>query len=75
MAAGGEFTDEGSYATPVQLGYLMKKGEYVGRLPQVTLKSTLQKMLGQDLMDVSKGSFSGLDSNPSLLMNMELINN
>lgn len=74
IAAGGEFTDEGDYSTPVQLAYMMENGELVGRLPQFSLRSSVQKMFGSDLLEIAKTPFSGIDPNPTLVMEMQAIN-
>lgn len=75
MAAGGDFTDLGDYSTPAQSGYLLQKGEVVGKLPQLTLSSSIQKMFGGDLIEIAKDSFSGISKCPSLFMLMQVRKN
>ncbi|MBT3981518.1 MAG: hypothetical protein HOE90_09210 [Bacteriovoracaceae bacterium] len=75
IAAGGDFTDTGDYSTPVQAGFMMRAGEVVGKLPQITLKTSVQKMFGDELMEISSDQFSGIDESPALFMNMEVIVN
>ncbi|MCP4130212.1 MAG: hypothetical protein GY754_04440 [bacterium] len=75
IAEGGSFTDAGDFATPVQLAYLYKDGKIAGRLPPVTLKSSIQQMFGSRLVEVSKDSLHPGEPNPLLFMEMELLNN
>ncbi len=75
MAAGGDFTDLGDYSTPVQNGFLLEKGKLVGKIPQATLTSSVQKMFGDDLIDIASGPFSGLSKCPAIFSNMNLILN
>ena len=75
MAAGGDFTDTGDYSTPVQNGFLAKNGVITGKLPQITLKSSLQKMLGDDLIEISSNSFSGLEYNSAIFTEMNVLLN
>ena len=44
MASGGDFTDKGDFSTPLQLAYLVQKGDIIGRLPQLTVKTTTNEM-------------------------------
>lgn len=75
MAAGGEFTDLGDYSTPAQSGYLLEKGDVVGKLPQITLSSSVQKMFGSDLIEIANNPFSGLSKCPAIFMMMQVRKN
>ncbi len=75
MAAGGEFTDLGHYSTPVQNGFLVKNGKVVGKVPQITLTSSIQKMLGEDLLEVSSDSLLSAESGPAVFMSMDVLLN
>lgn len=48
LSSGGEFTPDGSFAAPVQLGFLFDGEKLLGRLPECTIRSHLFKMLGSD---------------------------
>jgi PmbA protein len=75
MASGGDFTDEGDYSTPVQSGYLARDGKIVGKLPQLTLKSNVKSMFGDDLLEIANDALTGIEHNPSFYMEMEVILN
>lgn len=75
MAGGGGFTDSGDYSTPVQLAYLVRDGKPVGRLPQLTLKSSVQEMFGPKLIEVSSDAYRPNAANPFLFAEMEVIAN
>ncbi|MCL2256355.1 MAG: metallopeptidase TldD-related protein, partial [Firmicutes bacterium] len=46
VAAGGDFTAQGEYSTPAQVAYLWENGKRVGRLPQISLSSTVNELFG-----------------------------
>ena len=50
MAAGGDATPEGHFATPVQMAYLMENGELVGRLPDISVSGDFFDLLGKDYL-------------------------
>lgn len=59
VAAGGDSNDLGEYSSPVQIGYIAHRGEIVGKAPQLTVKTSVEKYLGKDLIDVSSDCFQG----------------
>lgn len=75
MGDGGDFTDKGDFSTPLQLSYLLKKGEIVGRLPQLTVKTTTQDMFGSRFMEVANDGFQKTSLQPSFFTEMDIINN
>ncbi|MBC7538776.1 MAG: hypothetical protein H7281_08145 [Bacteriovorax sp.] len=72
MGHGGDFTDKGDFSTPLQLSYLVKKGEIVGRLPQLTVKSTTQDMFGSRLLEIASNGFQKSNLQPSLFSEMDV---
>ncbi len=48
ISSGGDFTPEGSFAAPVQVGFLFDGERIIGRLPEFTMRSHINKMLGED---------------------------
>lgn len=72
MGHGGDFTDKGDYSTPLQLSYLVKKGEIVGRLPQLTVKTTTQDMFGSRLVEIASDGFQKHHINPSIFTEMDV---
>ncbi len=75
MAAGGDFTDLGDYSTPVQNGFLMENGKVTGKLPQITLTSSVEKMFGSDLVEIASKPFSGISKCPAVISNMDVLIN
>ncbi|MBI9014219.1 MAG: hypothetical protein JEZ08_18425 [Clostridiales bacterium] len=57
IAAGGDYTPDGTYATPVQKAFLYEDGEIRGCLPEFQLKSHLYDMLGKDYIGTFKSPF------------------
>ena len=53
VAAGGDATPEGHFASPVQMAYLMENGEHVGRLPDITIGGDFFDLLGKDYVGTS----------------------
>lgn len=52
MAAGGDFTPQGDYATPVQLAMLCDGERFIGRLPEFNLSSNVYDMFGNGFRGV-----------------------
>ncbi len=75
MAAGGDFTDLGDYSTPVQNGFLVENGKITGKLPQITLTSSVQKMFGSDLLEIASNPLSGISKCPAIMSNMNVLLN
>ena len=72
MASGGDFTDKGDFSTPLQLSFLVKNGEIVGRLPQLTVKTSTQDMFGSRLMEIASDGFQKSFMNPSFFSEMDV---
>ena len=47
---GGDCTNEGDFASPVQMSYLMKNGKVVGRLPEFSVHGNIYEMFGEDYL-------------------------
>lgn len=75
MGDGGDFTDKGEYSTPLQLSYLLKKGEIIGRLPQLTVKTTIDDMFNFNLIEIASDGFQANTMNPSLFSEMDVFVN
>lgn len=48
LCSGGDFTADGSFATPVQVGFLFDGEKLVGKLPEFAVRSHIDRMLGED---------------------------
>jgi predicted Zn-dependent protease len=72
MGYGGDFTDKGDFSTPLQLSYLVKRGEIVGRLPQLTVKTTTQDLFGSRLIEIASDGFQKNNIQPSLFSEMDV---
>lgn len=75
IAAGGDGNDLGEYSTPVQAAYVYEKGELIGRAPQITIKTSVQSALNEDLIDVSSDGFSNDTSKGIVISMMDVFNN
>ena len=58
-ASGGDWTDEGNFATPVQCAYLYRDGTLVGRLPEFHMTVTLDELFGKRFVGASSDKFLG----------------
>ena len=75
MGGGGEFTDIGDYSQPVEFSYLVEYGEVIGRLPAITVHSSVQKMFGNDLIEIASDNYFKSGASPSLFMKMDVLIN
>lgn len=58
VASGGDCTNDGDFATPVQMAYLMQNGKYIGKLPEFSLSGNIYEMFGDDFIGISKDKFA-----------------
>jgi len=56
QAAGGDFTPQGEYASPIQTAYLFDGEKLLGRLPQLSMRSNVYDMFGKDYIGASSDS-------------------
>ncbi len=57
VSAGGDFTPDGSFAAPVQVGFLFDGERFIGKLPEFTMRSNLWTMLGEDYIGTFDNPF------------------
>lgn len=53
MASGGDWTDDGNFATPVQCAYVYRDGKLIGRLPEFALTVKLDELFGDRFVGCS----------------------
>lgn len=70
MMSGGDWTNEGNFASPVQTAYLMKDGKMAGKLPDFSISGNIYEMFGDDYIGLSKDE--PYFSNKSLVLNMKI---
>jgi PmbA protein len=75
FAFGGESNDLGEYSSPVQIGYIMEKGEIIGQAPQLTVKTSINDYLGKSLIDISSDGFSADSPSACIFSEVEVMNN
>ncbi len=75
MAFGGDFTDSGDFSTPVHLGFLVEKGKIVGKIPQVTLTTSLNKMFNDSFLEIASDDFFESHYHPSFFQKVNILNN
>lgn len=67
ISSGGDFTPDGSFAAPVQVGFLFDGERIVGKLPEFTMRSHLNAMLGEDYIGTFDNTAFYLGDIPSQL--------
>lgn len=72
FASGGDFTPDGSFASPVQLGMLFDGEKVVGRLPEFQISSNVYHMFGEGFRGVSKDKVTKLDEDRYMVMEMNI---
>ena len=73
IAAGGDYTSDGAYATPVQKAFLLEEGKIQGTLPEFQLKSHIFKMLGDDYMGTFESPFYFGDHDKVTVAKMKIV--
>jgi PmbA protein len=72
IASGGDFTPDGHFASPVQLAFLFDGERFVGRLPELSISSSLQEMFGRNFAGVSRDDIFELENTKVTVMNMSV---
>jgi PmbA protein len=54
VASGGDWTNDGDFASPVQLGYLLENGKLIGKLPEFGVSGNIYELFGKNYIGVSK---------------------
>ena len=72
MAEGGDFTPDGSFATPVQVAFLCDGERLVGRLPQFQISSHLFDMFGDRFRGRSSDILHPLSDSHTLVIEMNV---
>lgn len=69
IASGGDFTQEGAFASPVQLAFLTDGERLLGRLPEVNISGDIYQMFGQGYRGLSKDK---LLDNQAMVINLNV---
>ena len=72
ICSGGDFTPDGDFSTPVQLAYYFDGTDYIGRLPQIQLKSNIFDMFGGGFIGASEDKVCPLTSCAYIAMDMDV---
>ncbi len=72
IASGGDFTSDGSFASPVQFAILFDGTRFIGRLPDVDISSHFYEMFGEDFIGVGRDSITTLAPMKLTAINMEV---
>jgi PmbA protein len=75
VGGGGSTSDSGEFSTPIQLAFLVENGKVIGRLPQLTARSSVQEMFGDHFIGVSKDSFGKGQLHPCFIAEMKIFKN
>lgn len=70
MMSGGDCTNEGNFASPVQMAYLIKDGKMVGRLPEFAVSGSIYDMFGKDY--IGQSADKPYFSDHVIVMNMQI---
>ena len=57
VQSGGDMTPEGHFATPLQMSFLVEKGEIVGRLPDIGISGEFFDILGRNYLGTVEKAF------------------
>lgn len=73
MASGGDYTAQGDFASPVQLGMLTDGVHLLGRLPEFNIRGNLFELFGADFIGVS--SDKALFGERALVVKLQVTSN
>ncbi|MEZ7892224.1 MAG: metallopeptidase TldD-related protein [Candidatus Wallbacteria bacterium] len=72
MASGGDYTENGDFAMPVQLAFLHDGEKFIGRLPQIQVSSNIFKMFGCDYIGTSSDNIFDLLNDKMVVCRMDV---
>ena len=72
VASGGDFTNSGDYASPVQSAYLVERGKIIGRLKDITISGNIFEMFNQNFIGVPKDSIFKFNYELPLIIKMNV---
>ena len=72
IAAGGDFTPQGEYASPIQAAYMFDGEKLIGRLPQLAMSSNIYDMFGKDFIGMSSDGNSPVNPFHYLAIDMNV---
>lgn len=70
VMSGGDTTNEGLFASPVQSSYLVENGNIVGKLPEFNVSANIYDMFGKDYIGYSSDKCYAGDN--ALVVNMNI---
>lgn len=73
IASSGDFSPDGKFGIPVQLGFLYDGEKLIGRVPEFKLNSDIYSMFSKDFIGVGKDSITQLDKNFGVVINMKIM--
>ena len=73
ICAGGDSNDLGEFSSPVQVGYLLEKGEVVGRTPELSLKTSVDSYLNSGLVEVASDGFTSGSPSACVISEMDIL--
>jgi PmbA protein len=74
VASGGDFTSNGDFGTPVQLGMLFDGEKLVGRLPEFQISSNIFEMYGSSFRGAGKDTVLPYSSTKFVVMDLNVSN-
>jgi PmbA protein len=72
LVAGGEFTSDGIYTTPVQLAFLHDGERLLGKLPELVLRGQDRNMFGAGYRGVSTETWPRLSGEHLMVLEMDV---
>lgn len=72
MSAGGDFQDNGDISMPLQLAYLVRKGKFIGKIPQVILTANIDNLFNNDYIGALKDGVFKNDINKYMAFRMSV---
>lgn len=73
VTSGGDVTADGTLSLPVQVSYLMRKGELVGKLPEYAITCNVKDLFGGNFIGVSRNGVYK-DSAPYIVARANIVN-
>lgn len=69
---GGDFTSDGGYGTPIQVAYVFDGEKFIGRIPEISVKSNIYDMYGKDFVGVPRDNLNSVSLSKLAVIDMKI---
>ncbi|MCL2063428.1 MAG: metallopeptidase TldD-related protein [Candidatus Cloacimonetes bacterium] len=74
ISSGGDFLPNGNFSLPIQMAFVFKNGEFIGKAPQITLTGNYLDSFNKDFIAIGKNDILPEALNETLILSNMTVN-